>query len=193
LILFSPSARLTERTTGFPSRLYARNLGLIALWQSRSAERALRRRQAFAERAARDLPAARHSALSAARQKHPEPRAPLRHQPSWPLLVNALDDRHPDIQLVALRSLGGVGRAGKLSVASGTAPCGGAKGIRVPRRCRRCRPPWPVLTYACAPALLPSLRHPDRQIRYACHGDSADDGQPRGRPPAAISPSPRSC
>ena len=33
----------------------------------------------------------------------------LRHRPSWPLLVNALDDRHPDIQLVALRSLAALG------------------------------------------------------------------------------------
>jgi HEAT repeat protein len=29
----------------------------------------------------------------------------LRHQPSWPILVKALDDPHPDVQQVALRSL----------------------------------------------------------------------------------------
>ena len=29
----------------------------------------------------------------------------LRHQPSWPILIRALDDPHPDVQQVALRSL----------------------------------------------------------------------------------------
>src|SRR5208282_5047896 len=29
----------------------------------------------------------------------------LRHQPSWPILVKALDDPHPDVQQVAVRSL----------------------------------------------------------------------------------------
>ena len=33
----------------------------------------------------------------------------LRHQPSWRLLVDALDDAHSDIQCVALRSLASIG------------------------------------------------------------------------------------
>jgi len=32
----------------------------------------------------------------------------LRHQPSWPILVKALDDPHPDVQQVALRSLAAI-------------------------------------------------------------------------------------
>lgn len=33
----------------------------------------------------------------------------LRHQPSWPLLVKALDDLHPDVQSAAARSLAAIG------------------------------------------------------------------------------------
>jgi HEAT repeat protein len=32
----------------------------------------------------------------------------LRHQPSWPLLMKALDDPHPDVQSVALRALAAI-------------------------------------------------------------------------------------
>jgi HEAT repeat protein len=33
----------------------------------------------------------------------------VRHQPSWPLLLRALDDPHPDVQVAALRSLAAIG------------------------------------------------------------------------------------
>jgi len=40
----------------------------------------------------------------------------LRHQPSWPLLLEALDDPHPDIQAVALRSLASIRARGSFPV-----------------------------------------------------------------------------
>jgi HEAT repeat protein len=88
----------------------------------------------------------------------------LRYRPSWMLLANTLDDRHPDIQLVALRSL---------------AALGGLEGFQVLRdrlhavvQGKASFPPVKSLlaamsTYdlSCVQALVPSLRHTNRQIR----------------------------
>jgi HEAT repeat protein len=91
----------------------------------------------------------------------------LRYRPSWPLLVNCLDDRHPDIQGVALRSLAALGapesfpvlRERLHAVLQGKAASPPVQGLRAA---------MVRFDLACVPALLPSLRHPDRQIRL--HG-----------------------
>jgi hypothetical protein len=88
----------------------------------------------------------------------------LRHQPSWPLLIKALDDRHPDIQLVSLRSLAALGAPESFPLLR--------ERLRAVVQGETASPPLPGLQAAmvsfdltCAPALLPSLQHADRQVR----------------------------
>ena len=159
--LFS-KRKLTERCLVFLQALCA-ELGLIELWQSRLANGRPAASQSSGNGAHADLPD-RAVMRYLLRAKSIRNLGTLRHRPSWPLLVNALDDRHPDIQLVALRSLAALGapesfpvlRERLHAVVQGESPS----------------PPLQALQAAmvsfdltCVPALLPSLRHPDRQIR----------------------------
>jgi HEAT repeat protein len=88
----------------------------------------------------------------------------LRHQPSGPLLVNALDDSHADIQLVALRSLAALGALEGFHVLR--------ERLHAVVQRESSSPPMQSLLaamasfdLACLPALLPSLCHENRQIR----------------------------
>jgi hypothetical protein len=150
--------RITERGLVFLRALCA-ELGLIELWQSRLAN----------GHAARH-PSSRHrwddrtGMRYLLRGRSIRNLGTLHHRPSWPLLVKALDDRHADIQLVALRSLAALGapesfpvlRERLHAVVLGKTPS----------------PPLQVLQSAmvsfdltCVPDLLPSLCHADRQVR----------------------------
>jgi HEAT repeat protein len=88
----------------------------------------------------------------------------VRHRQSWPLLVQALDDRHPDIQLVALRALAALGALESFPLLR--------ERLHAVIQGKSTSPPLQVLQAAmvsfdlkCLPALLPSLRHPDRNVR----------------------------
>ena len=159
--LFS-KRKLPERCLAFLQSLCA-ELGLIGAWQARLA----------------NLPSMASHSAGQGKQNDPSGRAAMRHllraqsirnlgtirhQPSWPLLAGALDDRHPDIQLVALRALSAVGAPESFPVLR--------ERLNAVVRGDSTSPPLQALRAAlasfdliCVPSLLPSLSHPDRQIR----------------------------
>jgi HEAT repeat protein len=85
------------------------DLGLVKVWQSHLSGRfelaslrdALARPEGILQRFGR-----LNFILKA---KSAENLGVIRHQPSWPLLVKALNDAHPDVQSVAARSLAAIG------------------------------------------------------------------------------------
>ncbi len=159
--LFS-KRKLTERQLVFLLALCA-ELGLIRLWQSRSAngppDISVPPGAGAARRFA-DRPAARYLL----RAKSIRNLGKLRHRESWPLLARAVDDRHSDIQLLALRSLASMGAPESFPMLRDR--------LHAVAEGKSVSPPLPGLLAAmvsfdlsCAPALLPSLRHPNRQVR----------------------------
>lgn len=90
----------------------------------------------------------------------------LRHQPGWPVLVKALDDPHPDVQQVALRSLADIrepesfptllDRMHKVATENRSSLSLFSLKAAMAR--------FPL---SQAPRLLPSLRHPHPRIRLA--------------------------
>jgi len=144
-------------------RVLCTELGLTDLWQKRLANGHLGVPKSAGNGAHEDFrdPAVMRYLL---RAKSIRNLGTLRYQPSWPLLVNALDDRHADIQLVALRSLAAVGapesfpvlRERLHAVVQGKTTSPPLQGLQAAMA---------SFDLACAPALLSSLRHPDRQIR----------------------------
>jgi hypothetical protein len=147
-------------------RALCAELGLIALWQSRLANGRSAASPSSGSGAHGGLPD-RAVLRYLLRAKSIRNLGTLRHRPSWPLLVAALDDRHPDIQLVALRSLAALGAPESFPVLR--------ERLHAVVQGKSASPPLQGLQAAmvsfdltCAPALLPSLRHPDRQIRL--HG-----------------------
>jgi len=88
----------------------------------------------------------------------------LRHQPSWPILVRALDDPHPDVQQVALRSLAAIrepqsfpallDRMHKVVTEN-----------RSPLSLYSLKAAMAKFPFSQAPQLLPSLSHPHPRIR----------------------------
>jgi HEAT repeat protein len=163
-LLFDPffsRRKLPERGMVFLRALCA-ELGLIALWQSRLANG-----QSAASISGQGIPkdsSDRAVMRYLLRAKSIRNLGKLRHQPSWPLLVNALDDRHPDIQLVALRALAALGAPESFPLLR--------ERLHAVVQGHSTSPPLPGLQAAmvsfdldCAPALLPSLQHPDRQLR----------------------------
>jgi HEAT repeat protein len=162
--LFS-KRKLSERSLVFLQALCA-ELGLIELWQSRLANGRSAAIPFSGSRGHEGLPD-RGNRRYLLRAKSIRNLGTLRHRPSWPLLVKALDDRHPDIQLVALRSLAALGAPESFPVLRDR--------LHAVVEGKTTSPPWQGLQAAlvsfdltCVPALLPSLRHPDRQIRL--HG-----------------------
>jgi hypothetical protein len=154
--------KLTERQLVFLLALCA-ELGLIRLWQSRSGNghgEAPDPSGSGTPKSISDRPAMRYLL----RAKSIRNLGRLRHRASWPLLVNALDDRQRDIQLLALRSLAAVGAPESFPVlrerlheaAQGKFPSPPIQALRAA---------MVSFDLSCAPSLLPSLRHPDRQVR----------------------------
>jgi HEAT repeat protein len=89
----------------------------------------------------------------------------LRDRASWPLLVQALDDPHPDVQAVALRSLAAIQEpqsfpalVERLHVA-----VLGHSSLISPRAFETALASFPL---SQALGLLPSLRHPHARIRF---------------------------
>jgi len=88
----------------------------------------------------------------------------LRHQPSWPLLVRALDDPQSDIRSVALRSLATIRAPGSFRVLVGRlhAVVLGESASPSPRALKAALASFDL---TCSAELLPSLRHAHRRIR----------------------------
>jgi HEAT repeat protein len=154
--------KLSERQLVFLQALCA-ELGLIALWQKRTANGHLAASKSSDNTAPGDLPD-RAVMRYVLRAKSIRNLGKLRHQPSWSLLVNALDDGHPDIQLVALRSLAALGAPEGFHVLR--------ERLHAVVQGESTSPPTQSLLaamasfdLACLPALLPSLCHANRQIR----------------------------
>ncbi len=107
----------------------------------------------------------------------------LRHQPSWPILVKALDDPHPDVQQVALRSLAALREPQSFP----------ALLDRMHKAVTENRSPFSVYSLKAAmakfplsqtPQLLPSLRHPHPRVRSAAAEILREmaKGEPAGKP-----------
>lgn len=88
----------------------------------------------------------------------------LRHAPSWPLLIQVLDDSNRHLQLLALRALGTIRAPASFPVLR----------HRLEQAALGWRPSPPVSALraamarydpACLPALIPALRHGNRYIR----------------------------
>jgi len=90
----------------------------------------------------------------------------LRHQASWPILAMALDDPHPDVQRVALRSLAALREPQSFPALLN----------RMDKAVRQNHPPLSLHSLKAAMArfplsqalqLLPALRHPHPRVRSA--------------------------
>ncbi len=140
-------------------------LGLFQLWEGRVANGRAAAARSF-ENAPEENGADRTSLRHLLRAKSIRNLGTLRHRSSWPLLVDALDDRHRDIQLVALRSLAAIGaresfpelRERLQSVVQGTASSPPLQGLQAAMA---------GFDLDCAAALMPSLLHPHRSVRFA--------------------------
>jgi HEAT repeat protein len=89
----------------------------------------------------------------------------IRHGPSWPLLVKALEDPHPDVQAIAARALGAIGEPQSLPALVEKlhrVVLGPGLGLSV-RSIKAALLSFP-LQFACE--LLPSLKHPHPRIRF---------------------------
>ncbi len=154
--------KLTARQLVFLHALCA-ELGLIELWQSRLANGHWAARKSWRNGTHHDAPD-RPEMRYLLRAKSIRNLGTLRHRPSWRLLATALDDRHADIQSVALRSLAAIGAPESFVVLQ--------ERLHAVAQGKSRSPSLPVLQAAmvnfevtCLPALLHSLSHPDRQIR----------------------------
>jgi len=88
----------------------------------------------------------------------------LRHQPSWPLLANALNDPHPDIQFVAMRSLASIRAVEVLRSLGPPAGCGSGD-LPAPSQ-RVLQAALASFDPSCSSALLPLLRHENWNLRF---------------------------
>ncbi len=152
--------RLTERQRVFLQALCA-DLGLITLWQTRTIDESPRVAPESRLRRMNSRWRATNSLLQA---KSIRNLGILGHRPSWLLLAKALDARHPDIQMVALRSLAALRAPESFAVLQSR--------LHAVIEGQTSSPPIQPLLAAmssfeigCIPALLPSLRHTNRQIR----------------------------
>ena len=107
----------------------------------------------------------------------------LRHQPSWPILVKALDDPHPDVQQVALRSLAALREPRSFPALLDRM----RKTVTENHSClslyslKAAMARFPL---SQAPQLLPSLRHPHPRVRSAAAEILLEmaKGEPDGKP-----------
>ncbi len=107
----------------------------------------------------------------------------LRHQPSWPILVKALDDPHPDVQQVALRSLAALREPRSFpalldrmrKTVTENHSCLSLYSLKVAMA------GFPL---SQAPQILPSLRHPHPRVRSAAAEILREmaKGEPDGKP-----------
>lgn len=154
--------KLAERQLVFLQALCA-DVGLIPLWQSRVANghgAASNASGSKTEHGPNDRAAVRHLL----RAKSIRNLGKLRHRPSWQLLMAAVNDRHRDIQGVALRSLAAVGATESFPALREL--------LHAAIEGESSSPPLPELQAAmasfdlrCAPALAPTLCHPNYRLR----------------------------
>jgi len=90
----------------------------------------------------------------------------LRHQPSWPILVKALDDPHPDVQQVALRSLAVLREPRSFPALAHKLQKTVAENHSV-LSLHSLKMAMAKFPLSQAPQLLPLLRHPMAQVRAA--------------------------
>jgi HEAT repeat protein len=159
--LFS-KRKLPERCLVFLQALCA-ELGLIDLWQSRLANGHGVGAKSSSNGAHGNF-SGRAVLRNLLRAKSIRNLGTLRHRQSWPLLVCALDDRHADIQSVALRSLAALG-APESFPALRERLHARAQGTSLSPSSQELQAAMVSFDLDCVPALLPSLRHSDRQIR----------------------------
>jgi len=154
--------KLPERCLAF-LRALCQELGLIDLWQSRLTLGDTEEPQPPAKVTTPDT--AGHPPITyLSRVKSIRNLGELRHQPSWPFLVEALDDRYPEVQFVALRALAALGAPESFpalrdrlhEVAEGESTSPSLQGLKAAMA---------GFDLTCVLDLLPSLRHPNRQIR----------------------------
>lgn len=89
----------------------------------------------------------------------------IRHEPSWPLLVKAIDDPNPDIQMVAVRALADIHHPASflpLVEQLHKAILGSSTSLSV-RAVKTALVSFPLQS---AKDLRPSLRHPNPRIRF---------------------------
>lgn len=151
--------KLSKRQMFMLQRLCAK-LGLIALWQSRLQNVGL-----HGQRARSGLnPSGAHVVSRRLRAKSIQNLGKLRHWPSCSLLMEAVNDPDPQIQMVALRAV-----ASLRMVESFSTLC--AK-LHAAVQCEHLSPPLHGLQTAlagfdlsCAAGLIPWLEHPDHRLR----------------------------
>lgn len=146
-------------------RRLAEDLGLVKIWQQRlmgridpsSLREALARPQGLIERVSR--------LQFLIRAKSAENLGVIRHEPSWPLLVKALEDTHPDLQAVAARSLAALQYPGSFPalVAQLHRVVLGRTSALSLRAIKSAVVSFPLEN---ADELLPSLRHANPSIRF---------------------------
>ena len=154
--------KLSERSLVFFQALCL-ELGLIELWQSRVAQAPRMAAPYSQSGASRERPG-RPGMRLLLRAKSMRNLGKLHHRPSWPLLVKALDDPRAEVQFVALRALGALGapesfpllRERLHAVAQGNSQSPPLRGLQAAMA---------SFDLACAPALVPSLRHADGKVR----------------------------
>ena len=99
------------------------------------------------------------------RSKSAENLGLIRHEPSWPLLVKALEDSNPDIQMVAVRALAAIHHPGSflpLAEQLHKAVLESTPNLSV-RALKTALVSFPLRS---ARHLKPSLRHPEPRIRF---------------------------
>lgn len=153
--------KLPERCLDALRNLCA-DLRLIKLWESRVARGSIAdTSQSESGEGGPDPAVLRHLE----RAKSIRNLGALRHRASWPLLVKALDDRHLDIQLVALRSLAAINAEESFPVLGerlqavilGTVQFPPLQGLRAA---------MVSFELSCASSLMPLLLHPHRIVRH---------------------------
>jgi len=139
-------------------------LGMVEIWQQRLSQRA----DAVPFRTLLAHPKTLWLRLThlgfLERAKSAENLGAIRHQPSWPLLVGALRDPHPDVQQVAERALAAIAEPqsfGPLVRRLHTAVLDPGAGI-CPRSVKAALSSFPLEQAA---QLLPSLQHEHPEIR----------------------------
>ncbi len=153
--------KLTDRQRSYLQNICT-ELGLIKLWQNRIASTNVQPIKASSNGS---KPKSWRSTVPYhLRAKSVRNLGMLGHQPSWTHLAYSLDDPHQDIQLAALRSLATLGGTEAFSILRAR--------LHATVLGEREAPPLQSLQAAmsrfsldCVPALLPSLSHPNRQIR----------------------------
>ena len=146
-------------------RWLCEDLGLVAFWQ----QHLLHRADAVPLRTLLAHPKTLWLRLThlgfLERAKSAENLGAIQHQPSWPLLVGALRDPHPDVQQVAERALAAIAEPqsfGPLVRRLHTAVLDPGAGI-CPRSVKGALSSFPLEQAA---QLLPSLQHEHPEIRF---------------------------